>query len=198
MAPNVTVRDLTSRDWPAFERLFGRAGACGGCWCMHFRVPRGGKLWEEVKGAKNRRVMKRLIESGKALGCLAFAGDEPIGWVSVGPRADYVRMDNSRVFKTQYDEGAWSIPCFFLRRDWQRRGVSRLLLRQAVSLARRRGAPRLLAYPVVPSKGPGHEVPSVFAHTGFPQMYARQGFRDATPEGAQRPVYVKAFRRRKA
>ena len=165
---------------------------------MHFRVPRGGKLWEEVKGAKNRDAMKSLIESGEQRGCLAFAGDEPVGWVSVGPRADYLRMDRSRVLRTPYDERAWSVPCFYIRRDWQRRGVSRLLLREAVKLARDCGASHLLAYPIVSSKGPGQAVPSVFAHTGFPQMYTREGFHDATPEGAQRRVYLRRFRRRKA
>ena len=48
----ITARDLTPGDWPLFAALFGQAGACGGCWCMHFVVPRGGKLWEELKGAR--------------------------------------------------------------------------------------------------------------------------------------------------
>src|SRR5690606_32344484 len=28
---------LTPERWPDFERLFGRAGGYGGCWCMWFR-----------------------------------------------------------------------------------------------------------------------------------------------------------------
>jgi GNAT superfamily N-acetyltransferase len=159
---------------------------------MHFRVSRGGKLWEEVKGAKNRKAMKALVESGEQRGCLAFAGDEPVGWVSIGPRQDYLRMNRSRIFKTPYDDGAWSIPCFYIKREWQRRGVSRLLLREAVRLFTSCGATKLLANPIVPSKGPGHTVPSVFAHTGFPQMYEREGFCDATPEGASRRIYLLA------
>lgn len=34
----VIVRPLTSDLWPAFEDLFGRNGACNGCWCMFWRV----------------------------------------------------------------------------------------------------------------------------------------------------------------
>jgi len=162
---------------------------------MHWRLPRGGKLWEEHKGKRNRRALERLIESGEQLGCLAFDGDEPIGWVSVGPRAGYVRMDNSRVFRTPLDEGAWSVPCFFLRRDRRRRGVSRLLLRGAVELARSRGATHLLAYPSS-EREPGRDVPAVFAFTGLRSTFEREGFRDATPDGAQRAVLVRRFRRR--
>ena len=48
-ASNLTVRPLREDDWPAIEELFGSNGACGGCWCMWWRVPRGGKLWTEMK-----------------------------------------------------------------------------------------------------------------------------------------------------
>ena len=34
------VVPLTPDLWPAFEALFGAAGACMGCWCTHWRVPR--------------------------------------------------------------------------------------------------------------------------------------------------------------
>ena len=54
------MRDLTPRDWPTIERLFGPRGACGGCWCMVWRVS-GGKAWLENKGEKNRRAFKRLV-----------------------------------------------------------------------------------------------------------------------------------------
>ncbi len=65
------VRPLEPRDWPALERLFGARGACAGCWCMAWRVPH--KTWAAQKGEKNRRALKRLVESGRATGVLAFA-----------------------------------------------------------------------------------------------------------------------------
>jgi GNAT superfamily N-acetyltransferase len=192
----ITARDLTPQDWPVFAALFGKAGACGGWWCMHFVLPRGGKLWEERKGARNRAAMKRRIERGEQRGVLAFAGDEPVGWASLGPRAGYPRMDNGRVFKTPHDAGAWSLPCLYVRAAWRRQGVSGALVRQAVAQARAAGATHLLAYPIAP----GREYPAVFAFQGLPQVYARTGFRDETPPGAPRRVYVRRFaaRRRRA
>jgi hypothetical protein len=52
----VEVRELASSDWPVIEGLFGSKGACGGCWCMWWRVPQGGQWWEAAKGEPNRRA----------------------------------------------------------------------------------------------------------------------------------------------
>ena len=35
----VDIRPLTPDLWPAFEDLFGKQGACYGCWCTYFRLP---------------------------------------------------------------------------------------------------------------------------------------------------------------
>lgn len=34
-----TVEPATRERWSDLERLFGERGACGGCWCMHRRLP---------------------------------------------------------------------------------------------------------------------------------------------------------------
>jgi hypothetical protein len=36
---SVSIEPLTPALWPAFEDLFGKQGACYGCWCTHFRLP---------------------------------------------------------------------------------------------------------------------------------------------------------------
>ena len=59
---SIEVRTLKADDWPVIRRLFGDNGACGGCWCMWWRVPRGGKLWEEAKGGKNPRPGRVLTD----------------------------------------------------------------------------------------------------------------------------------------
>jgi hypothetical protein len=33
-----TTRWLTPDLWPALEDLFAGKGACGGCWCMYWRI----------------------------------------------------------------------------------------------------------------------------------------------------------------
>ena len=62
---------VTKDRWTDFETLFGERGACGGCWCMFWRLTR--KEFDSQKGEGNRKAMKAIVESGKIPGILAFA-----------------------------------------------------------------------------------------------------------------------------
>jgi len=67
----LVIRPLTDKDWPAISSLFGDKGACGGCWCMYWRVERGGRTWDDMRGEKARTHFQRLVRSGKVHGLLA-------------------------------------------------------------------------------------------------------------------------------
>ena len=189
------ARALRADDWPNIETLFGTNGACGGCWCMWWRLPRGGKLWDKCKGSTNKRTFKKLVTSGKVYGCLAFAGEEPVGWCCVGPRADFPRLERTRALQTDWDEHTWSVVCFYIRAGWRRRGVATALLKEAVKVARGNGARKLEAYPVRPKRD-GTDMPASFAWTGVPQLFERQEFRNVTPPGNSRDIYRRRFRAR--
>jgi hypothetical protein len=47
---------LTNKNWDHFQELFGKRGACGGCWCMLWRL--APKQFRQQKGEGNRRAMK--------------------------------------------------------------------------------------------------------------------------------------------
>ena len=64
--PKFQVLAVTKDRWSDFETLFGERGACGGCWCMLWRLTR--KEFEKQKGARNRRAMKKIIQSFRFLG----------------------------------------------------------------------------------------------------------------------------------
>jgi hypothetical protein len=34
----IRVEDLRTELWPLVEGLFGKNGACGGCWCQAWRI----------------------------------------------------------------------------------------------------------------------------------------------------------------
>ena len=57
---NITFKNLKMDTWQDFERLFGEKGACGGCWCMYWRLR--SKDFEKGKGAGNKRGMKKLVK----------------------------------------------------------------------------------------------------------------------------------------
>ncbi len=162
---------------------------------MYWRLPRGGKLWEECKGAKNKRSFKKLVTSGQAGGCLAFSGSEPVGWCCVGPRSDFPRLERTKALKTDWTERTWSVVCFYIPSPWRHRGVATALLQEAVKLARTNGAKELEAYPVRPYKGTGTDIPAAFAWTGVPQLFEKHKFRNVTPRGNSRDIYRKTFRR---
>ena len=55
---SLTTKELTPARWKDMEELFGANGACGGCWCMAWRIEKGEK-WAEVKGANAKQRMKK-------------------------------------------------------------------------------------------------------------------------------------------
>jgi GNAT superfamily N-acetyltransferase len=190
---SLSVRPLARDDGSAVARLFGGNGACGGCWCMHWRSEKGVD-WDAMKGAPNRRKLLGLIKAGKVHAVLAFAGEEVVGWCQLGPRRDFARLLRSRVMNPGAPDDTWAVTCFFIPAAWRGRGVGRALLDGAVTLAKARGARRLEGYPVSMMGRDGKRYASTFAFVGVPSLFEGAGFRDVTPEGASRPVYRRSFR----
>ena len=185
----LTTRVLTRTDWPTVEKLFSGKGACGGCWCMSWRVPKHGKEWEARKGEPNRLALKGLVEGGLVHAVLAFAHDEPVGWCTFGPRASFPRLVNSKALRRVDTDGVWTVVCFFIPSRWRGQGVGGRLLAAAVEEALRQGAREVEGIPAVPY-GTG-KMPAAFAWTGVPALFEAAGFRVLEREGATRPIYVR-------
>ena len=176
-------RPLTPERWGDFEALFGARGACGGCWCMFFRLTRS--EFERDKGDGNRTAMKALVDGGEVPGILAYAAGEPVGWCAVAPRERYGALARSRVLAPLDASPVWSVVCFFVARPFRRRGVSERLLRAACDWAAGRGADTVEGYPTEPKKG---SMPDVFAYMGLPSAFARAGFSEVARRSPQRPI----------
>jgi GNAT superfamily N-acetyltransferase len=187
--PEIEARPLRADDWGAVKRLFGEKGACGGCWCMYWRLPRGGKLWEERKGDKNRRSFQRLVREGRVHAILAFDGEQPIGWCCFGPRGDFPRIERVKALQRKWDEGTWSVVCFYIHNRWRGSGVGQRLLEEATARALRLGATEVEGFPIVWKKD--GKAPTTFAYTGVPAMYRAAGFRKRRGPAASLAVYVK-------
>ncbi|MGH2811626.1 MAG: GNAT family N-acetyltransferase, partial [Actinomycetota bacterium] len=69
------------------------------------------------------------------------------------------------------DESVWLVPCFYIRKDVRREGVSRALLEGAVALARENGAVAIEGYPFARGARLSREsmvgVESLFTSCGF-------------------------------
>jgi GNAT superfamily N-acetyltransferase len=170
-----TFREVSAELWADFEKLFGDNGACGGCWCQWWRMPKGGKLWDETKGAKAKRMMKKLFMSNQITGLLIYDGDQPVGWCSYGPRTIYPRLNRIRAYVRDDIDGVWSINCFFIDRHYRRRGLARLMLQAALKFIRKKKVKIVEAYPVTLTKE-GKQLPPAFSYTGPLKIFTDEGF----------------------
>lgn len=188
----LTFYPATAERWKDVEQLFGARGACGGCWCMVWRLPKREWLANKANsGAGNRRALKRIVDSGDAPGVLAYAGGEPIGWCAVAPRSVYVALERSRTLKPVDDRPVWSVSCLFIARAWRRQGVAAKLLDAAAKFARARGARIIEGYPVEPYS---EKMPDVFAWTGLKSSFERAGFREVSRHAPARPILRRVLR----
>ena len=180
----LSFRPVSSAQWKDLVSLFGPRGACGGCWCMWWRLPRS--RFNTGKAGGNRRALKRLVDAGRVPGILAYDGENPVGWCSVAPRDDFPALDRSRILARLDDEPVWSIVCFFVAKEARRRGLTAGLIKAAVGYARKNGARVVEAYPVAPARG---GMPDAWAYTGFESVFARAGFTEAARRSPRRAVW---------
>lgn len=184
----IHTRPLGCDDWSIVETLFGSRGACGGCWCMWWRVPMGGRIWEAAKGEPNREAFRKLVKAGAASGVLAFVEGEAAGWCAIGPRAEFPRVDRSKSLVREWSGGTWSLNCLYVPTRWRGVGVARALVAAAVELARQRGATEVEAYPQ--SLAPGEQQAGAFVWTGVPSLYEPLGFRRQGEPGRGRALFL--------
>ena len=71
LPPVLEFHQLTPERWKDLEVLFGERGACGGCWCMWWRLKRS--QFEKQKDQENRKTFRKIVDSGEIPGLLAYA-----------------------------------------------------------------------------------------------------------------------------
>lgn len=187
----LTYSPLTPENWDQFVELFGEKGACGGCWCMYFRLPKR-EYSEGTKNGINKQRIENLVSDKKPAGMIAFdENGKAIAWAALAPRADFARFERSRVHKSIDDAAVWSIPCLFVDKKHRKKGVSVALLNGVIEYARASGIDILEAYPVVPTAG---KLPDTFAYYGLYSAFEKAGFRIVDETSKNRPMvryYVK-------
>ncbi len=123
---------------------------------------------------KRRAVLAKLARRRKnSAGLVAYEGRAPIGWISLGPRYDFSRIDSSRATPRVDEVEAWVIPCITVLRGHRGKGVAVAMIRAAVEYAGKRGAPAVEAYP----RAAGKRVHDDFAFFGTEEMFRKAGFR---------------------
>jgi len=181
---------LTPARWADFEKLFGKNGACAGCWCMWSRLTAA--EYRQGQGARNKKAMRALVNSGEIPGILAYAGREAVGWCSVAPREAFPRLEHSRTLKRLDDKPVWSVTCFFVRKDYRDKGMTVALLEAASRYAKSKGGRIVEGYPV---DWGDKRWPDAWAWTGFVGAFRRAGFTEVARPAKARPILRRVMHR---
>ena len=174
---------VTASHWPDIEKLFGERGACGGCWCMAWRLRN--KDWIAGKGDQNKSAFKKIVTAGERPGLLGYIDKQPVAWCSVAPREKFSFLERSRLLRPVDEEAVWSISCLFVLKSYRRKGVSVSLLKAAVEFAAKRGATIVEGYPIEPTM---EKTPDPFVWTGTPSAFIKAGFREVHRRSKTRPI----------
>ena len=150
------------------------------CWDLYPRFnakqqrERGIALQGAGTDARRRAVLATLARRRThAPGLVAYRDSEPVGFISLGPRYDFARIEASRATPRVDDIAAWVIPCITVRRGFRGSGVAIAMIRAAVAYATKRGAPAVEAYP----RKDNARINDDFAFFGTEAMFRKAGFR---------------------
>ena len=177
------LRPLTPDLFADFELLFGPRGACGGCWCMFWKLR--GKAFDENTGEPMRQMQKAIVDSGTVPGLLAYVDGQPVGWIAVEPRSAYPKLAHSRVLKPVDDKTVWSVTCFFVVKQARRQGLTVELLKGAVEYVKAKGGKIVEGYPVDTKE----IMPAPFIYTGTASAFRQAGFVEVTRRSETRPIF---------
>lgn len=180
---DLSFHPLTQKLWHDFEMLFGNNGACGGCWCMHWKLR--GKAFDESAGDVARQMQKNIVDAKTVPGLLAYSEGYPVGWIAVEPRSQYPKLAHSRVLKPIDNQEVWSIVCFFVERKHRRKGISAELIKAAVEYAKSQGAKIVEGYPIDSAKN----LPDPFIYTGATSAFKQAGFEEVVRNSPTRPIF---------
>ena len=180
---DLSFHPLTQKLWRDFELLFGRNGACGGCWCMYWKLR--GKDFTDNTGNTARQMQKAIVDSKTVPGLMAYADGYPIGWIAVEPRRAYPKLAHSRILKSVDDQEVWSITCFFVDKKHRRKGITVELLKAAVDYVKSKGGKIVEGYPVDVSQNQA----DAFVYTGTASAFKQAGFKEVARNSPTRPIF---------
>jgi GNAT superfamily N-acetyltransferase len=173
----VEIVPLTPDRWDDLVTLFRQDRDPRWCWCMYWRLRSrdfGANRVSDNRAALNALTIDAAGGERPAPGLLAYRGEQPVGWVSLGPRQDFERVAASRMILPIDDRPVWSVVCFVVGPGARGEGIAGALLEAAVSFARDHGAPALEAYPIDTD---GARMRAAGLWTGTLGTFERTGFR---------------------
>lgn len=174
------IEAITPGHIPALDELF-RRGDPRNCQCAFLRM--AADTFDAADPAARRDVHLAAIRAahrtGLKAGQIALDDHGPVGWVSIGPRTDFPRLEHTRLLSATgrslppVDGELWSVVCFVIATRARRRGVATALLRSVVDWAEGQGIAALEGYPVDTE---GQKRPGAVLWHGTIRLFEAAGF----------------------
>jgi hypothetical protein len=141
---------------------------------------------KSTKGPDRKVAMQDIVCNNIPVGLLGYEEGLPVAWCSIAPRTSH--RDLGGLAETPAnEEQVWSLTCLFLVRRLRNLGLMPQIIDSAVSLAQRKGATVVEAYPVA------KDSPS-FRFMGFVHTFLAAGFEEVALAGSRRHVMRKNLR----
>ena len=137
------------------------------------------------RGGQNRKALKKIVDSGRIPGIIAYVDSEPIGWCAVGPRDEYPALERSRLLKKVDDRPVWSVVCFFVTKRFRHKGITVKLLQSAIGYVEKKGGGIVEGYPKDTASKPA---PDSFVFTGIASSFRQAGFLEIARRSETRPI----------
>ena len=159
--------------------LFGTHGGYAGCWCMFWRLDRAD--FKKLRGGGTKEILRQMTDQKQEPGLITYVDGAPAGWCSVGPRENYLALENSRILKRVDDKPVWSIVCFFVDKSFRKQNLMVEMLRGAVAHAKKHGAKIVEGYPIdmQTEKLAGQKLSSYAGYMGIAAAFREVGFIEA-------------------
>jgi ribosomal protein S18 acetylase RimI-like enzyme len=168
----VEVKPLTAERMDAYVRFFDKKAFTDNprwahCYC-YFPYHDPAKVhWPERAADENRAAIRSCIRDGSAMGFLAYAGADVVGWCNAGPRHLYPMLHDE---PAPEEPRTGTIFCFIVAPAFRGKGVARALLDAACVGLAAEGLKVVEARPVK------HANTAAANHLGPLSMYLAAGF----------------------
>jgi GNAT superfamily N-acetyltransferase len=173
------IRPLGPATWDAFVRLAEKHnGVWNGCWCTWFH-PASAERGVSHEG--NRAYKERLVREGNAHAALVFDGEVAVGWCQYGAPEELPNIYHRKEYLAGLDKlPDYRVTCFFIDRDYRRKGVATAALDGALDLIAEAGGGLVEAYP---QDTQGAKVSASFLYNGTRSLFEKAGFTYERPKG---------------
>jgi GNAT superfamily N-acetyltransferase len=166
------IKPLGPATWDAFVGLAQKHnGVWGGCWCTWFHPASAEK---GLSSEGNRALKERLVREGKAHAALVFDGEVAVAWCQYGSPAELPSIYHLKEYEAGLREKPdYRITCFFVDRNYRRKGVAAVALRGALDLIAKAGGGAVEAYP---QDTGGKRTSGSFLYNATRSLFEQAGF----------------------